>query len=187
MTSDREITAYYTSIPIQYSIHFDLNGGASTEAKDLELGYGDRLGKLPKCTRSGYEFRGWYTDPKVGEEVTASTQVEKDMVIYAHWHSLKPEKVTVHLKFKIGKLEPQLSFKTYLGNVSGYELQYSTSKEFTSEDTTILPLKESYKLSKLLAGKIKGKTYYIRARAISYKKDSTGNYVYGDWGNVVKL
>ena len=44
-------------------------------------------GKLPKPTRKGYKFKGWYTKKSKGKKVTSKTKVSK-RVLYAHWKKL---------------------------------------------------------------------------------------------------
>lgn len=42
-------------------------------------------GALPAPKRSGYSFKGWYTDASGGTEVTSDTIIMKNTIIYAHW------------------------------------------------------------------------------------------------------
>ena len=46
------------------------------------------IGTLPAATRSYYVFDGWYTSPKGGSEVTASTRCVSNATYYAHWRKL---------------------------------------------------------------------------------------------------
>ncbi len=55
---------------------------------------------------------------------------------------------------------------------SGYQIQYSTSSKFTSKKTVTVA--GAAKVSKVLTGLTKGKTYYVRMR--TYKKVGTKNY-----------
>lgn len=68
--------------------------------------------------------------------------------------------------------------------VSGYQIQYSTSKKFTSKKTKSVILKSNRyttKTIKKLSGK---KTYYVRVRG--YKK-SRNTKVYGNWSSIKKI
>ncbi|MBO4962511.1 MAG: InlB B-repeat-containing protein [Clostridia bacterium] len=51
----------------------------------VELNYGDKLGQLPIITRTGYDFKGWFTEKTGGDQVNSETVVEKGIVYYAHW------------------------------------------------------------------------------------------------------
>lgn len=81
-----------------------------------------------------------------------------------------PGKTTLSLK--AGKKQLTASWKSVSG-VTGYEVQYSTSKKFTKKTTKTLTLKSKSK--KTTIKKLsKGKKYYVRVRA--YKK--IGNKIY---------
>ena len=47
--------------------------------------YGSQLGTLSTPSREGYTFDGWYTEAYGGTKVTSTTQVTKDMTLYAHY------------------------------------------------------------------------------------------------------
>ena len=68
------------------TVSFDANKGKKVK-KTLKIAKGDTYGKLPKTTREGYEFLGWYTKKTGGTKVTAKTvfQGKDDQVLYAHW------------------------------------------------------------------------------------------------------
>lgn len=48
---------------------------------------GKKYGSLPKPTRKGYKFKGWYTKKKGGSKVTSGTKVKKkeNITLYARW------------------------------------------------------------------------------------------------------
>lgn len=72
-------------------VTLDPNGGSvspNTIKVDKGYPYGDiPEGDLPKPTRSGYDFQGWYTAKSGGTKVTKSTIVTNgsDHTLYAHW------------------------------------------------------------------------------------------------------
>lgn len=74
------------------TVSFDANKGKKVK-KTLELAKGDTYGKLPKTTRTGYKFQGWYTKKTDGKKVTAKTafQGEDDQVLYARWKKIVTE------------------------------------------------------------------------------------------------
>ncbi|MCC8168015.1 MAG: fibronectin type III domain-containing protein [Clostridiales bacterium] len=62
---------------------------------------------------------------------------------------------------------------------SGYQIQYSTSKSFSSSKK--VTVSGASKLSKKIGSLKKGKTYYVRVRA--YKKTSSGTKYYSAWSS----
>ena len=68
-----------------YTLTFNANGGKVT-IKTKKLAYKKSYGTLPKPTRSGYTFDGWYTKKAGGKKVSQTTKMSaKNMVFYAHW------------------------------------------------------------------------------------------------------
>lgn len=85
-TADGEQSVTY------YDISFDANKGKKVKTT-LTLPYKDTYGKLPKTTRIGYKFLGWYTKKTGGTKVTAKTvfKGKNDQVLYAHWKKIVTE------------------------------------------------------------------------------------------------
>ena len=81
--SDITIFAHWTKRPI---LTFNPNGGTVAE-ESRDCWYGDALGTLPRPTRSGFFFDGWYTAAEDGSLVTAETTYDwqGDATIYAYW------------------------------------------------------------------------------------------------------
>lgn len=71
---------------VSYTVSFQANKGAEV-SETLTCTKGTAYGTLPKTTRDGYKFKGWYTKKKGGTKVTAKTifNKTKDQVLYAHW------------------------------------------------------------------------------------------------------
>ena len=44
---------------------------------------------LPSTTRTGYIFRGWYSDEQYKNEITNSTQITSNTTLYAKWEAIK--------------------------------------------------------------------------------------------------
>ena len=65
-----------------------------------------------------------------------------------------------------------------VSNVSGYQIQYSTSRKFASRKTKTITVKKPSQTSVKLTGLKRGTRYYIRIR--SYRK-SGGKKVYSAW------
>lgn len=64
---------------------------------------------------------------------------------------------------------------------AGYQIVYSTDKQFKKNVKKVTISGTSKTLGKLA----KGKTYYVKVRA--YKKDSTGAKVYGSFSSAKKI
>lgn len=68
-----------------YVISFDLCGGSGA-AESMTTGTDGRLVSLPEApTRSGYTFKGWFTEPTGGTRITADTVFDADATVYAQW------------------------------------------------------------------------------------------------------
>jgi uncharacterized repeat protein (TIGR02543 family) len=65
-----------------YKITFDPKGG-KVSTKSVTKVYGSKIGTLPKPTRTGYTFQGWYTAG--GTKVAATTKVTKNLALNAQW------------------------------------------------------------------------------------------------------
>jgi uncharacterized repeat protein (TIGR02543 family) len=74
-------------VQVQGKVKFNANKG-KVKIKSKWYTYGKKYGKLPKPTRKGYKFLGWYTKKSGGKKVKSSTiyQATKATIsIYAHW------------------------------------------------------------------------------------------------------
>ena len=84
------------------AVTFNANGGKVTKTSSI-VTKGKKYGTLPKATRSGYSFQGWYTAKTGGKKVTESTTVNVygKQTLYARW---KSDKVTVTFNANGGKV-----------------------------------------------------------------------------------
>ena len=88
--SAAEVKALYDGtavVPVTtYTVTFDLNGADGTAPAERQVVEGSAVGTLPMPTREGYEFLGWHVGKEASsEEVTASTVVTGDLIVYAVW------------------------------------------------------------------------------------------------------
>ena len=69
-------------------------GRGEVQKLSVEGRTGERIGELPRASRRGYEFDGWYTEPDGGERVTAATTVthDTDFTLYAHYRRSEQKK-----------------------------------------------------------------------------------------------
>ena len=77
----------------RYTVRFDARKGTKVK-KTLTLAPKDVYGKLPKTSREGYAFQGWYTKKSGGKRITAKSVFtgKSDQVLYAHWKKLDAQK-----------------------------------------------------------------------------------------------
>lgn len=73
-----------------HTVTFDLNGADGVAPAQRQVVEGAVIGTLPTPTREGYEFLGWHRGKDASsEEVTASTVVTGDLIVYAVWRVAK--------------------------------------------------------------------------------------------------
>lgn len=100
------------------------NGGTVTVAKRLDC-EGYPYTDLPKATRAGYQFAGWYTAPEGGTQVTETTLATGNITLYAHWTDGTIEEPTVTTGFlDVSRDDWFYDFverAVALGAISGYQ------------------------------------------------------------------
>jgi len=94
--SGRNTGAYNFNIARSVNVNFNANGGKKVNRK--VIGSGSAIGALPKTTRKGHSFVGWYTAKKGGTKISAKTTVANNTTFHARW---KKKNYTV--KFNVNK------------------------------------------------------------------------------------
>lgn len=98
---------------------------------------------------------------------------------YSSSYTGKTVPLTPTLTLKAGKKQLTASWNT-VANITGFEVQYSTSKKFTKKTTKTVVIKKS-KTKKTTVKKLsKGKKYYVKVRAY---KTVSGKKLYGAWSS----
>ena len=69
---------------VYYGIMFDAQGGEQNPPSRT-VSKGEKYGELPEVSRAGYFFDGWFTAETGGSRVSASSTVNGDVTLYAHW------------------------------------------------------------------------------------------------------
>lgn len=79
-----DMTVYAKWIAHSFTLYFDANGGDVTE-KSRTILCDQPFGSLPKPTREGFDFGGWFTAE--GKQITESTTIAsaEDITVYAKW------------------------------------------------------------------------------------------------------
>ena len=91
-TSDAAIFAHWTRKPV---LTFDPTGG-EVSPTTLECWFGEALGALPRPTKTGFFFDGWFDDAVGGSIITAESLYDwpGDATIYAHWTENEQYRIT---------------------------------------------------------------------------------------------
>jgi uncharacterized repeat protein (TIGR02543 family) len=80
----------------KYKVSFDANGGKklSKSKRAKTVVKGGVYGEMPKPSKKGYTFNGWFTRKKGGTKIkeTTSVKLKKSRTLYAHWKKNKAKK-----------------------------------------------------------------------------------------------
>lgn len=118
-----------------YTVSFNGNGG-SVSTKSKEVTVGKTYGTLPKPTKSGSAFQGWYTKKTGGTQITSSTNVSlsKNHTLYAHWGKpISDTKITLSTTsytYSGSAKKPSVTVKagsTKLKSGTDYKVTYSNN------------------------------------------------------------
>ena len=93
----------YYSFPC--NVAFDANGGGVGEA-NREVECLSQIGELPMPSHTGWVFDGWWTEKVGGKKVLASTTIERDITLYAHW--IRQCTVTFNANGGVGDMAAQV-------------------------------------------------------------------------------
>lgn len=81
-----------------YRVTFDYQGATGNNTvSSKSVIFDSSYDELPRPTRHGYDFLGWFTEERDGDEVTADTvaQTIGDHTLYAHWFAREDTPYTV--------------------------------------------------------------------------------------------
>ena len=99
VSTDLTVKAQWT--PKRYTVTLDAQGGTVEGAATATTSatYGAALGALPTPVRDGYTFKGWFTQPQGGDQVTEATvyQTAGATTYYAQWELTAPATVALTL------------------------------------------------------------------------------------------
>ena len=88
-----DVTLYAKWTPVVYTVSFNSNGGSAVAAQTPKY-FGDLVVQPVAPTRTGYDFKGWYSDAGLTAAWNfASGTVNGNMTLYAKWE-IKHLKVT---------------------------------------------------------------------------------------------
>ena len=124
----------------QYTVTFDANEGVGGTSKTQD--WGTTIGTVAVPTRTGYIFKGWFTEASGGEKakITESSKIECDKTYFAHWERDPiPEMVSGETVAEVlagaadetlaAKLGTTRNYKNYRGWVDDKALEHKAVKE----------------------------------------------------------
>ena len=166
-------------ITVGYKITYKLGKGKNS-SKNPEYYYNEKV-NLKSASKKGYVFKGWYTDSKYTKRIkTISKSSKKNLTLYAKWQKVTVKKSAIKKMKAVSGRKAKVTVQKVEG-AAGYQIVYSTDKQFKKNVKKVTISGTSKTLGKLA----KGKTYYVKVRA--YKKDSTGAKVYGSFSSAKKI
>lgn len=155
MHTQGNITITTTATPNKYTVTFNANGGSvSTTSKTVT--YDSTYGTLPTPSRTGYNFKGWFTATSGGTQIASSTTYTTvgNQTLYAQWTineytvTLNPNggtvsltSLTVEYNGTYGTLPiPTKAGYKFLGwfTTATGGTQITSSSKYTSTDNSIL-------------------------------------------------
>ncbi|MEK5231247.1 InlB B-repeat-containing protein [Lysinibacillus sp. FSL K6-0232] len=77
------------SPPTKVTITLQTNGG--TALQPIEIPYNTKISDIPRPTREGYRFDGWYQDEALTKPWAEETIVRENISLYAKWTALSVE------------------------------------------------------------------------------------------------
>lgn len=187
INEDAVINAVFT--PNHYNVVYNENYGTGTMKIHKNVAY-DTLFTLKKnlFERKGFTFIGWSTDKKGNGSWYSNKQqvknlTDKDNVtvtLYAGWS----QNITLDSVKSSKRAEMTVAYAKTDKYQTGYEITYSTDKNFKKSKTKTATIK-GYKNNKVTLKKLsKGTTYYVKVRP--YRQIGKTTY-YGAYTSVKKV
>lgn len=78
-----DLTLYAKWNIAKYVVTFQTNGGSNVKAQNIA--FGSKASKPANPTRTGYTFKGWYSDKGLTKAYDFSTAVKANTTLYAKW------------------------------------------------------------------------------------------------------
>lgn len=150
----------------EYLITFNANYG-TISGKDYETTVNHKLISMPTAYRSGYTFRGWYTQASGGTLVTLGTSFSSDTNVYAQWDNFDAGFRDFYVSdisdtsVNITALIPQSTY------VRTWGISYGTSNAYLSQSLTHNLYQSTSALSTTITGLMPNTTYYFRVYYIA--------------------
>jgi len=140
---------------------------------------GKKWKKIKTTTKTSYKVKELKAGSTYQFKVRAVRPKDDIKGSYSEVLKVKIAPKTTTLTLKAGSKQLTATWKS-VSDISGYEVQYSTSKKFTKKTTKTVKVKKSSKKTTVKKLK-KGKKYYVRIRTY---KTVNGKKIYSDWSKV---
>lgn len=128
LSSDQTLYAHW--IQKDCVVSFDGNEGSVDGSSEKTVLFGDIFGELPKATKSGATFLGWYTSKEGGNLVTEDMLVNftGKVTLYAHWESAYKKMTEESLTYKFENTNEGFEYaEDYNIPLSVYQYMYGNS------------------------------------------------------------
>lgn len=160
-----------------YTVTFQPNGGVCSTASKSVI-FDAKYGDLPKATRIGYEFKGWYNAETNGSQVTANTIVKTgaNHTVYAQWLLICT--ITYDANGGINKPDSFTCVEGQSTTLSTKTPQKSFSITFDANGGSCSTANKSTKC--IFNGWKEAKNVYLAGATATFYQDTT---LYAQWGN----
>ena len=151
-------------------------GGKAVKAREVESG--KAIGTLPKTSRSGYTFMGWYTKKSGGKKITSSYKITKNTTLYAQWKSnnAKLKTLTAKSSGKTNTKKGSAIKNTIPITLREGSITFTATPAVAGAKVQIKVGSAKYKTTKKVTVKVdkgKKKTVYIKVTAPDKKTTKT--------------
>lgn len=87
LTAEKDVVTLYAQWQKieKCTVKFDVNGGKKLSKNSISVTKNKKIGELPKTTRKGYDFKGWYTKKDGGSRIDSTTIIKSNSTFYAQW------------------------------------------------------------------------------------------------------
>lgn len=150
----------------EYTVTFNANYGV-VDGSSLQTTKDQKLTFLPNAIRSGYVFKGWYTQPAGGNAVTTDMQFTSDTMVYAQWEELLPD--FENFSYDATDTTALVTVTIPQRYVKSWQISVGTSSNYLPDNKVIDCNKTTGTLQVLLLELKPDTMYYYR---ISYVTDS---------------
>ena len=168
ITDTQTLYAQYTVNT--YTVSFDANGGEEVTST-ITVTYGKTYGELPVAERTGYIFRGWYTDTTYQTQIINSSDVTitENQTLIAKWEA---DTYTITFNAGTGTVTPETKEVTYNSTygdlptpvLNGYTFNgWYTTSSYTTQVTS--DTKVSITANQTLYAKYTANTYTVTVDA----------------------
>ena len=114
VTIERDHTLHAHWSVNNYTVTFDANGGDELAVKEITVTFNMTYGPLPTPNRSGFTFKGWFTDEKDPIVSSSTVRIPRDHTLRAEWVEIESEKVEIiFVSSGLGKKDVEAFVRQY--------------------------------------------------------------------------